>query len=84
MIDDLIEMLKRMNANIDVVKVDRPLGQRYNGIEHKKYTEDTIESWVEMCLRVIDETQPLYLWDIEVVELEDRQEIAVYGSMSFK
>lgn len=83
MINKLIAMLKQRNPKINIIIVDKQTEKSYD-VTRKVYSDNTLESWVDSCLELIDDTKPLYLWGVDVIDIEDRQEILVYGSMTFK
>lgn len=82
--EQLISKLRSVDAKIDVVSVDSGIGNRYYDVEHKTYPAYTLEQWVQQCVEVIDESKPLYIWDVVSYTIDDHEEIVVYGSMTFK
>ena len=65
---DLVEKLKAEIPNLDLVLTERPVGQRYAGLDAIPYPSYSLDMWIEDFKTFCDTTKPVFIWDVELKE----------------
>lgn len=65
LIKALVTRLIKEFPDLDLVLVNRPVGQRYAGLDAIPYQSYDIETWIKDFKNLVDTTKPVYLWSVE-------------------